>query len=943
MKKILALSTVTALSLGGLLVATPASALGGNPTFATSSFDATVGEAFDVTLSPTFYDAGWGVPDWNNGSRAYLDTETCDSLPAGLTYVQNGVENTGGVAPTYQISGTPEAGTEGTYNICFYTEDNPDGWFAIGNSQTVTINVSSVASPTISSSVVTVSSGESVTINVADVTEGSWVGWFINGVYVDGANASSFPQTVAYSDFTFENPATDNVVTWALYDSPQLEATIANAISTVAVTWTATATAPDYTINCGDPQSAPYTNLTPDGDFYGNYDVNFDGTAEQSVTVKVENCNYHLAQDINGTYNAYVGQETVSTYTVTVPVDGVATVSGYNTSFGTPTNVRFGISFYNAGEPTPEEPINGDIGSCGTTQDINNADAYFEGICTGSADVSDAGTANTSDAYDGFADLYGVNWDGSTFNIGSTGIINDEGGIFAYVSSNIWSHDAQEYVDVYVNRTFIGNTAKWEFEVYATGTMTPSTLTVYFDGNLGSDGSTTWTTSNGYTVSTEDGTGGDPAIIWNTTGEMTYSENDDDVRVDFANASSGSLSHILLGYEDCITTTQLMDAVDVITASYNTYVDANIPDVAGDCSVEFTVNGSGTFVNGIENNVDFTVTPSGAWNWSYGGGIDIEGLPNGLSYDVTNSWVEDEIPSFTIYGTADAEPGEYTVTVYLSDDYSGSASSTFTITVEEAPAPTMTVSPETFSAVVGDEVDVTLDITTTGLNFGEGFEGSVEGLPAGMDYEFITDEEGNITGLRIFGIAEEAATGALNIVITDMNFDSAENNTVTWEITAAPVVVEVELALDRTVGQSINGAGADYAAEGLKEGTEWSLTLRSTPQVIASGTVDATGIIGGLAMIPSGLEAGWHSITLTGTDVNGNAVSKVVWFELSANGTIMAVQDNEPAPEPKPAEPALAHTGFAGSDLLFGALATLLAGVGIIMFGAYRNSKIETK
>jgi hypothetical protein len=136
------------------------------------------------------------------------------------------------------------------------------------------------------------------------------------------------------------------------------------------------------------------------------------------------------------------------------------------------------------------------------------------------------------------------------------------------------------------------------------------------------------------------------------------------------------------------------------------------------------------------------------------------------------------------------------------------------------------------------------------------------------------------------------------------------------------------LALNRSVGQSIAGAGADYFADGLQVGSTWTLTLRSTPQIIASGVVDGSGTVLGNAAIPAGLVAGWHSITLIGTDIFGTAVNKVVWFELNEGGVITAKQDTAPA---LPAA-VLARTGSDVDGLVAGALALLMLGFLAVAF-----------
>lgn len=713
----------------------------GDPTFATTSYNATEGTAFDETLAPTFATS----PIWEFGSRAFLDTINCDALPSGLSYVQDGVENGAGVAPTYQISGTPAVGSAGTYTICFTTDDNQEGWVTLGTSQAVTITVA--------------------------------------------ADTPTPPPPPPVENPTAESFGSISGVAGGSL-SADLEYTSANFV------WSGTATVSAIGLPDG---------LTLIVDYYFE-----DGSPALLVT---------------GTPSA------AGDYTTQVTITDGGQVASFNQTF----NI--------AAPPAPLEPINTDSGSCAAgIANISNTVAYWDNICDDQGGIGDGGTTNTNDAYDGFGDLHGVNADGSTFIIGGSLAPTGAGTNVSYTSSYIWSHDAQEYVDVVVDRTFVGNTVTWTVNVYKTGTNAASTLTMYIDGNLGSDEGTTWRSSNGYLTS-GDQMSGDPVIIWNTDGSIVNADGNDDVTINFVNASTATLENTFVGYTECVDQASMDAAVDAITANYASNVNTDIADVdtcVAPITPTVTVDNNVTFVNGTDDAQDVTVTADGDWNWTNGGSISMTGLPNGLSYTVIDEGVSDVVPSFQVTGIADAEPGDYTVTITLVDDYGNSAEATFVVTVE-----------------------------------------------------------------------------------------------------AAPVVIDASLSLNQPVGSNIADTGADYAAEGLLTDSEWNLTLRSTPQVIASGTVGIDGIIGGTATIPAGLEAGWHSITLTGTDVNGNAVSKVVWFELAADGTILAEQTTEPVtPTPTPeASKDLAYTGSAFAGIAGFALLLTVAGAGVVV--AARRRKVS--
>ena len=138
----------------------------------------------------------------------------------------------------------------------------------------------------------------------------------------------------------------------------------------------------------------------------------------------------------------------------------------------------------------------------------------------------------------------------------------------------------------------------------------------------------------------------------------------------------------------------------------------------------------------------------------------------------------------------------------------------------------------------------------------------------------------------------------------------------------------VSLALDMTTGSTVANSTVDYAASGLQSNSAWTLVVRSNPQTIASGTFSSS-LLSGTAQIPSGLSAGWHSITLTGTGANGETISHAVWFEVSNSGTLL--QTSGTGPSSAISSPAsLAQTGANTNSLWMGA-ALLLTGATFLL------------
>lgn len=157
---------------------------------------------------------------------------------------------------------------------------------------------------------------------------------------------------------------------------------------------------------------------------------------------------------------------------------------------------------------------------------------------------------------------------------------------------------------------------------------------------------------------------------------------------------------------------------------------------------------------------------------------------------------------------------------------------------------------------------------------------------------------------------------------------AAATKDVTFTIGSTTTAVTLEL--DARVGDPVANAPVLFSSTGLQPGSNWDLVVRSTPQTLASGTTAGTGGLSGTALIPSGLPAGWHTLTLSGTSLRGGLVSKTIWFEVAANGTLLATQSTQPSSDDSTdanRNGALSSTGasvsmylvFAGMSALFGA------------------------
>lgn len=149
---------------------------------------------------------------------------------------------------------------------------------------------------------------------------------------------------------------------------------------------------------------------------------------------------------------------------------------------------------------------------------------------------------------------------------------------------------------------------------------------------------------------------------------------------------------------------------------------------------------------------------------------------------------------------------------------------------------------------------------------------------------------------------------------------------VTYAVTSTSPALSLNLVA--TTGATVANSPVDYGASGLMANTAWSLVLRSTPQTIASGTYSGS-VIGGTAQIPSGLSAGWHSITLTGVSPTGSSLSHAIWFEVSSSGTLLHTTSTDPEPVATEADSSPAGLALTGRDLgtpFLGGMLLLLLG-----------------
>jgi len=133
------------------------------------------------------------------------------------------------------------------------------------------------------------------------------------------------------------------------------------------------------------------------------------------------------------------------------------------------------------------------------------------------------------------------------------------------------------------------------------------------------------------------------------------------------------------------------------------------------------------------------------------------------------------------------------------------------------------------------------------------------------------------------------------------------------------------ISLAAAPGALVAGSNVNYEMQNLQVGSSWNLTLRSTPQVLQSGQVGNTGGVNQTAIIPSGLEPGWHSLTFYGVDSSGNQVESVLWFRVSTSGLLLETTTSPTAAQ-------LAQTGSHTGLYVSVASVFLILGVVLVMW-----------
>lgn len=243
------------------------------------------------------------------------------------------------------------------------------------------------------------------------------------------------------------------------------------------------------------------------------------------------------------------------------------------------------------------------------------------------------------------------------------------------------------------------------------------------------------------------------------------------------------------------------------------------------------------------------------------------------------------------------------------------------------------VAPTIDPTTVGGPFDQTFTVDSTALDWTAGGTVSATGLPAGLALEVLDENvDGVAPRFRIHGIPTTHGSFTIHATATDGNSDTDAVDIVG---AVTPPTQSAEIVLGFEVDDSVAGATADVAGTGLSSGSSYEVIVESTPQTVGGGTIGATLVLDDTVIMPSNLDPGWHSITLSGRFYDGSALNRVLWFLIAADGTLADVSPTAPADVPSP-DGGLAATGVEiAGPVGFGAL--LLAAGALVLLRRRRR------
>jgi hypothetical protein len=141
----------------------------------------------------------------------------------------------------------------------------------------------------------------------------------------------------------------------------------------------------------------------------------------------------------------------------------------------------------------------------------------------------------------------------------------------------------------------------------------------------------------------------------------------------------------------------------------------------------------------------------------------------------------------------------------------------------------------------------------------------------------------------------------------DLTEESADPATA--EASPSTAVGAPAISINGSAGSPIGTVAVTASGDGLAPSSSFELVVYSEPQVLFSGTADATGGFNASANLPANLPPGAHTVVFRGLDTLGQAVESGVGFTVAPDGTFGEVtgpvaQSSLPTPSSATTEPA---------------------------------------
>ena len=866
---------------------------------ATATF--TVGTAGSFTVTTAGYPKG---SLWETGA-----------LPSGLTFTDNG-------NGTATLSGTPAAGTGGTYVFT---------WTALLNGVTTTQTFTLTINETVSFTSATTTSfvvgaGSSFWFTTAGFPGATYseTGSLPSGVTLSSnGSLSGTPAAGTDGTYTITVTATNGLTS----TSETFILVVTTTTTTVTTTVTETFTYNVYS-SWTITQGSGHGSLTESGRLPGGvtWTDNGNGTATLSGTTTTSG-SYTIT--VTYTYQTTVQTETFTIYVVQGPsytsaTSGTFTVGTYSTfqmtaaGFPTPTfsytgTLPLGLNFNTSTGTIYGTPAPGTGGSYSWTLTITNSVTTITQSFTLIVDQTPTLTSSSSTFTVGSAGsvtLHATGYPTSTFS--ETGALpsgvtfNASTGTFSGTpaagtggsySVTITITDAVTTVTVtytIVVRESISFTssssATFVVGTYASDTVTlggnpagtiretstlPSGITFVDNGNgtgtffgkpgygAGGTYTVTLTATSSLNTVTQTFTLTVNAAPWFTPSQL--------LSASFVGGSAGSVTFAAEGYS-APTYTETGNLPSGVTLNATTGVLSGTP-AAGTGGV-YTITITATNAVGSES-ITFTLTVTQAPTFTSGSTltytagtygtftVNVTGaptpvitytgtLPNGVSL------IDNRNGTATIAGTPGANAGgTYTVTLHATNT-SGSATETLTITVDSSPL--ITTSTTTATYTVGTASSTSF--SATGLPTATFSETGA--LPSGVT--FVDNHNGTAT---LSGTAVAGTGGVYTFTITVSNTFGSSSETFTLNVNQTPSVTS-SATVSATVGTLLDFV---TTATALPNAT-WSLTSGTLPSGVTF--VDDGNGQGELFGTPASGSGGTYTLSLKATNTLGSATQTLV-------------------------------------------------------------------